>query len=165
MSKRYREWSPDQSWLFPPSPGDWLPEGHLVYFIKDVVRELDLSDFTAYYEATGQGQPPFHPRMMVTLLLFAYCTGVFSSRRIQAHCVTDAAFRVIVADDIPNFRTISDFRKIHLTALSKLFLQALKLCQAAGLVKVGSFALDGSKVKANASRHKAMSYDRMCEQE
>jgi hypothetical protein len=103
--------------------------------------------------------------MMVTLLLFAYCTGVFSSRRMQAHCVTDAAFRVIVADDIPNFRTISDFRKIHLTALSKLSLQALKLCQAAGLVKVGAFALDGSKVKANASRHKAMSYDRMCEQE
>ena len=165
MSKRYREWSPDQSWLFPPSPADWLPEGHLVYFMKDVVRELDLADFTAYYEATGQGQPPFHPRMMVTLLLFAYCTGVFSSRRMQAHCVTDAAFRVIVADDIPNFRTISDFRKIHLTALSKLFLQALKLCQAAGLVKVGAFALDGSKVKANASRHKAMSYDRMCEQE
>lgn len=165
MSKRYRDWSPDQSWLFPPAPADWLPEGHLVYFIKDVVRDLDLADFVAHYEKTGQGQPPFHPRMMVTLLLFAYCTGVFSSRKIQARCVTDAAFRVIVADDIPNFRTISDFRKIHLAALSKLFLQALQLCQAAGLVKLGAFALDGSKVKANASRHKAMSYERMCEHE
>lgn len=152
--------------MFPPSPRDWLPEGHLVYFLMDVTGQLDLAAIFARYE-NGQagGQPPFHPRMMVTLLIYAYCTGVFSSRQIMARCQSEAAFRVIVGEDIPDFRTISDFRKIHLSVMKELFLEVLQLCREAGLLKVGRLALDGTKVKANASRHKAMSYDRMTQEE
>ena len=161
MSKTYRAWNPDQDWLLPPSPGQWLPEGDLVYFILDVVKEMGLSPITRRYEQEDRGYPPYHPRMMVTLLLYAYCTGTYSSRRIQKLCERDAAYRVIVGEDVPNFRTISDFRKDHLAALQGLFVQVLKLCAEAGLVKVGLVSLDGSKVKANASRHKAMSYEYM----
>src|SRR6185312_10394376 len=117
--------------------------------------------FFAYSERETRGQPPFHPRMMVTLLLYCYATGTRSSRKIMRRCHLDVACRVIVGDDIPDFRTISDFRKIHLARLKALFLEVLKLCVLAGLVKVGTIALDGTKVKANASRHKAMSYERM----
>lgn len=165
MSKRYRKWSPDQVWLFPPSPQDWLPENHLVYFLMDVTGQIDLSPIFAHYEKTPQGQPPYHPRMMLTLLLYAYCTGVYSSRKIMARCQSDAAFRVIVGNDIPDFRTISDFRRIHLPVMNMLFVEVLRLCAEAGLMKVGRLALDGTKVKANASRHKAMSYDRMVQEE
>jgi transposase len=165
MSKQFRPWNPDQSFLFPPSPRDWLPENHLVYFLLDVIPQMNLQPILHPYLAEERGQPPFHPVMLVTLLLYGYATGVFSSRRLMAHCETDAAFRVIVADDIPDFRTISDFRKRHLTALADLFVEVLKLCATAGLVKVGRIALDGSKVKANASRHKAMSYDYMLKEE
>lgn len=165
MDKRYRKWSPEQAWLFPPSPRDWLAEGHLVYFLLDVMTEVDLSAIYAHYEKSGQGQPPYHPRMMVTLLVYAYCTGVFSSRKIRSRCETDAAFRVIVGEDIPDFRTISDFRKLHLPAMQSLFIEVLRLCREAGLLKVGRLALDGTKIKANASRHKAMSYDRMTQEE
>jgi len=165
MEKRYRQWSPDQAWLFPPSPRDWLPEGHLVDFLRDVIGQVDLSPIYDHYRKTPQGQPPYHPQMMVTLLVYAYCVGVFSSRKIMSRCQTDVAFRVIVGEDIPDFRTISDFRKIHLSAMQALFVEVLKLCQAAGLVQVGRLALDGTKIKANASRHKAMSYDRMAREE
>jgi transposase len=165
MGKTYREWSPDQGYLFPPSAREWLGEDHLVYFLTDAVAEMDLRPIYRYYEREGRGQPPFHPRMMVSLLLFCYCTGTFSSRRIMNRSATDVACRVIVGNDIPNFRTISDFRKIHLAALEGLFVEVLKLCRAAGLAKVGRVALDGTKVKANASRHKAMSYERMQEEE
>lgn len=165
MSKRYRKWSPDQVWLFPPSPQDWLPENHLVYFLMDVTGQVDLSPIFAHYEKTPQGQPPYHPRMMLTLLLYSYCTGVYSSRKIMARCQGDAAFRVIVGNDIPDFRTISDFRKTHLPLMNMLFVEVLRLCAEAGLVQVGRLALDGTKVKANASRHKAMSYDRMVKEE
>jgi len=161
MSKTYRPWDPDQQWLLPPSPKAWLPEGDLVYFVMDVVRELDISAITDYYERSDKGFPPYHPRMMSMLLLYSYCCGVYSSRRIQARCERDAGYRVIVGTDVPDFRTISDFRKIHLQALSGLFLQVLALCREAGLVKLGHVALDGTKIKANASRHKAMSYGRM----
>jgi transposase len=161
MSKTYRPWNPDQPWLLPPSPKAWLPEGDLVYFVMDVVRELDISAITAYYERSDRGFPPYHPRMMSMLLLYSYCGGVYSSRRIQARCERDAGYRVIVGTDVPDFRTISDFRKLHLRALSGLFLQVLALCREAGLVKLGHVALDGTKIKANASRHKAMSYGRM----
>jgi len=162
MSRTYRMWSPEQVWMFPPSPRDWLPEGHLVYFLMDVTGQVDLSPICTHYEnGKAGGQPPYHPRMMTTLLLYAYCTGVFSSRRIMARCQSDAAFRVIVGEDIPDFRTISDFRRIHLPVMQDLFVEVLKLCRAAGLLKVGRLALDGTKIKANASRHKAMSYDRM----
>lgn len=165
MSKTYRPWNPDQPWLLPPSPRDWLPEGDLAYFVMDVAGQLDISAITDHYERSDRGFPPYHPRMMVTLLLYSYCNGVFSSRRIQRRCERDAAYRVIVGSDVPDFRTVSDFRKIHLAALSGLFLQVLGLCREAGLVKLGHVALDGTKVKANASRHKAMSYGRMKEEE
>jgi transposase len=165
MSKTYRPWNPDQDWLLPPSPRDWLPEGDLVYFVLDVVGQLELTALTDYYERSDRGYPPYHPRLMVTLLVYSYCNGVFSSRRIARRCERDAAYRVIVGSDVPDFRTISDFRKQHLAALSGLFAQVLGLCREAGLVKLGQVALDGTKVKANASRHKAMSYGRMKEEE
>jgi transposase len=165
MSKTYRAWNPDQDWLLPPSPRDWLPDGDLVYFMLDVVQALDLSAITRKYEKEDRGFPPYHPRMMVTLLLYSYCVGVYSSRRIQKRCERDAAYRVIVGDDVPNFRTISDFRKLHLPELQGLFVEVLKLCAEAGLVKVGLVSLDGTKVKANASRHKAMSYEYMQKEE
>ena len=161
MTKTYRDWSTDQTYLFPPSPHDWLPEGDLVYFLLDTVATLDLTPIFAHYERELRGQPPFHPRMMVALLLYCYATGTRSSRRIMRRCHVDVACRVIVGEDIPDFRTISDFRKIHLARLEALFVEVLKLCALAGLAKVGTIALDGTKVKANASRHKAMSYDRM----
>jgi len=165
MSKTYRPWNPDQDWLLPPSPREWLPEGDLVYFMLDVVKALDLSAITRRYEAEDRGFPPYHPRLMVTLLLYAYCMGVYSSRRIQKLCERDAAYRVIVGNDVPNFRTISDFRKDHLPALQGLFVQVLRLCAEAGMVNVGLVSLDGTKVKANASRHKAMSYEYMQKEE
>jgi transposase len=161
MTKTYRDWSNDQSYLFPPSPNDWLPEGDLVYFLIDTVATLDLSPIFAHYERELRGQPPFHPRMMIVLLLYCYATGTRSSRKIMRRCQVDVACRVIVGEDIPDFRTISDFRKIHLARLEALFIEVLKLCALAGMAKVGTIALDGTKVKANASRHKAMSYDRM----
>lgn len=161
MSRKFREWSPGQSWLFPPSPQDWLPAGHLVYFFMEVSAELDLSCLLKKYDGDQGGQPPFHPRMMLVLLLYAYSVGVFSSRKIVARCETDVAFRVIVGGDIPDFRTVSEFRRRHLSSVQVLFLEVLRLCREAGLLKVGRLALDGTKVKANASRHKAMSYDRM----
>src|SRR3954464_6081249 len=165
MTKTYRDWSTDQNYLFPPSPHDWLPEGDLVYFLLDTVATLELTPIFAHYERELRGQPPFHPRMMVALLLYCYATGTRSSRKIMRRCQTDVACRVIVGNDIPDFRTISDFRKIHLARLEALFVEVLKLCALAGLAKVGTISLDGTKVKANASRHKAMSYDRMKSEE
>jgi len=165
MGKTYRPWDPDQSWLLPPSPRDWLPEDDLVYFVLDTVRELDIAAIMRKYEQEERGFPPYHPRMMVALLLYSYTQGVFSSRRIMKRCERDVSWRVLVQDDVPNFRTISDFRKLHLKELENLFVQVLRLCQEAGLVKLGHVALDGTKIKANASRHKAMSYGRMKEEE
>jgi len=165
MSKTYRAWDPDQTYLLPPSPRDWLPDGDLVYFMLDVVHTLDLSAITRKYEQEDRGSPPYPPRMMVTLLLYSYCVGVYSSRRIQKRCERDAAYRVIVGDDVPNFRTISDFRKLHLPEWQGLFVEVPKRCAEAGLVQVGRVSLDGVKVKANASRHKAMSYEYMQNQE
>jgi len=165
MSKTYRDWSPDQPSMFPPSPRDWLPEEDLVYFLLDTVACFDLAPFFAYHERETRGQPPFHPRMMICLLLYCYATGTRSSRKIMRRCQADVACRVIVGEDIPDFRTISDFRKNHLERLETLFVEVLKLCALAGLTKVGTIALDGTKIKANAARHKAMSYDRMPEEE
>jgi len=165
MSKTYRPWNPNQQYLFSPSVQGWLPENDLVYFLIDTVGELDISAITQKYEQEERGFPPFHPRMMVALLLYSYCRGIFSSRRIMQACLERISFKVIVGDDIPNFRTISDFRKLHLKELQQLFVQVLQLCQEAGLVKLGHVALDGTKIKANASRHKAMSYGRMLKEE
>jgi transposase len=165
MSKTYRPWNPNQQYLLPPSVQDWLPENNLVYFLLDTVNELDISAITEKYEQTKRGFPPFHPRMMVALLLYSYCRGIFSSRKIMQACEERLTFRVIAGDDIPNWRTISDFRKLHIKELQQLFVQVLQLCQEAGLVKLGHIALDGTKIKANASRHKAMSYGRMLKKE
>jgi transposase len=165
MKKTYREWSLDQTYIFPPSPRDWLPEDDLIYFIVETVATLDLTAIFTHYERELRGQPPFHPRMMVALLLYCYATGTRSSRKIMRRCQTDVACRIIVGEDVPDFRTISDFRRIHLARLEALFLEVLKLCALAGLTRVGTIALDGTKIKANASRHKAMSYDRMKEEE
>jgi len=164
MSKVFRPYDPDQSFLMPASMRDWLPAGHLAYFISDLVDHLDISAIMDRYEEE-KGYPPYHPAMMVKVLLYAYCIGVPSSRRIARRLEEDIAFRVLAANNTPDFRTISDFRKDHLKALAALFVQVLKLCQKAGLVKLGHVALDGTKIKANASKHKAMSYKRMKEEE
>src|ERR1044071_7215845 len=165
MGKSYRPYLPDQEFLLPPSLRDWLPEKHLAYFVSDVVDNLDLSAMEAVYGDEQRGQPPYDPRMMTKLLIYGYCIGLFSSRRIQQRLHEDIAFRVLAAGNAPNFRTISDFRKIHLATLEGLFEQVLKIALEAGAMKLGRVALDGTKVKANASKHKAMSYDRMKEKE
>ena len=165
MSKTFRSYEPDQPFLMPTSMRDWLPSDHLAYFISDVVEHLDLSVIMERYASEERGYPPYHPAMMVKVLLYAYCVGVVSSRKIEKRLCEDIAFRVLAANNTPDFRTISDFRKDHLKALTGLFLQVLKLCQKAGLVKLGHVALDGTKIKANASKHKAMSYKRMKEEE
>jgi transposase len=165
MAKTFRTYLPEQSLLLPPSLREWLPDDHLCYFVSDVVDQLDLSAIESVYEEEDRGQPPYHPRMMTKILLYGYCVGVFSSRRIQKRLVEDVAFRVLAAGNQPDFRTISDFRKLHLQALESLFQQMLRLTLETGTMKLGRVALDGSKVKANASKHKAMSYERMQETE
>ena len=165
MSKTYRPCDPDQQLLLSAALREWLPDDHLFYFISDVVDQLDLSEITARYERESRGGPPYHPRMMVKALLYGYCVGVSSLRRIAQRLHEDIAFRVLAANNTPDFRTISDFRKDNLQAMSVLFLQVLALCQHSGLVKLGHVALDGAKVRANASKHKAMSYGRMKDKE
>ena len=165
MSKYFRPWNIDQTLLLPPNVQDFVPKSHVSRFIVELVREsLDLKEITGSY-VSGLGQPPFDPRMMVALLLHGYASGLYSSRRIARACRERNDFVMIVALDPPDFRTISDFRKRHLKALGALFLQVLKLCETAGLVKLGHVALDGTKIKANASKHKAMSYERMKKRE
>ena len=165
MSKTFRSYLPEQDLLLPPSLREWLPDDHLAYFVSDVVDQLDLSAIESVYEEEDRGQPPYHPRMMTKILLYGYCVGVFSSRKIQKRLVEDVAFRVLAAGNQPDFRTISDFRKLHLRALQELFRQMLRITLATGTIKLGRVALDGSKVKANASKHQAMSYGRMQETE
>lgn len=165
MGKSYRPYYPDEELLLPPSLREWLPEDHLAYFVSDVVDNLDLSAMDAVYGTEKRGQPPYDPCMMTKILVYGYCVGVFSSRRIERKLVEDIAFRLLAADNQPNFRTISDFRKIHLKTLAGLFEQVLQIALEAGAMKVGRVALDGTKVKANASKHKAMSHDRMVEKE
>jgi transposase len=160
-SQRFRDYSPDQDFLLPPSLREWVPEDHLAHFISDVVDRLDLSEILSYYDNSQGGQAPFHPVLMTKLVLYAYCIGVPSSRRIEKSTYDSIPFRVLAVNQHPDHDTISEFRRIHLTALSRIFLQVLRLCQKAGLVKLGHVALDGTKVKANASKHKAMSYGHM----
>src|SRR6516165_5891241 len=161
MSKTFRAWTIDQPLLLPLSVQDFVAPDHLARFVLAlIVDELDLIEIVAAY-SNEKGQPPFNPHMMTALLLYAYCRGLYSSRRIARACRERVDFMSIVALDPPDFRTISSFRKRHLKALGGLFVQVLKLCEKAGLVKLGHVALDGSKIKANASKHKAMSYERM----
>jgi transposase len=165
MSKTFRDWSLDQALLLPPSVHDFVRPDHLSRFVIALVREeLDLAAIFASYRGE-QGQPPYHPAMMVALLLYAYAVGLYSSRRIAKACAERVDFMAIVALDAPDFRTISEFRRRHLTALSGLFVQVLQLCEQAGHVNLGHVALDGTKIKANASKHKAMSYERMTKRE
>jgi len=161
MAKTFREWNLDQQLLFPPSLRDLVPEGHLAHFVRDTTCEaLDLSEILDAYEEE-RGYPPYHPVMMTAVLLYSYCQGIYSSRRIFKACQERVDFMAVTAMQKPDFRTISDFRKRHLAALGRLFAQVLRLCQEQGLVTLGHVALDGTKVKANASKHKAMSYARM----
>jgi transposase len=165
MAKTYRPYAPNQDLLLPPSLRDWLPADHLVYFVSDLIDHVDLSAITRVYEAEERGYPPYHPVMLTKVLVYGYCVGVFSSRRIQRRLVEDVAFRMLAAGNQPDFRTIADFRKIHLPALQGLFEQVLQLARELGARQVGRVAIDGSKIKANASKHKAMSYQRMGEKQ
>src|SRR5216684_5642427 len=161
MSKTFRPWKIDEPLLLPPAVQDFVAADHLARFVLSLVREaVDLAKITGTY-GSERGQPPFDPIMMTALLLYSYCCGIYSSRRIAKACRERVDFMSIVALDAPDFRTISDFRKRHLKALGQLFKQILQLCETAGLVKLGHVALDGTKIKANASKHKAMSYERM----
>src|SRR5665213_2006614 len=160
--KTFRAYDPDQVLLISPVLGDWVPEGDLAHFVSDLVEggALDLSAIYASYEGE-RGQPPYDPRLMVKLLLYGYATGVMSSRKLEAGSYRDIALRMLCADQHPDFRSIARFRARHLDALAGLFVQALRLCRAAGLVGLGALAVDDTKLRANASRHKAMSYERM----
>jgi transposase len=164
MSKTFRPYDPDQMLLMPPSLADWIPEDHLARFVRDVVEALDLSAIEETY-TEERGYPPYDPRMMVGVLLYAYCTGTYSARKIAAKLIDSVAFRFLAAGNQPDFRTLSEFRRRHGEALAALFTQGLRLCRQAGLVKLGRVAIDGTKIKANASKHKAMSYGRMRTQE
>lgn len=164
-SKRFRRWEPGQGWLLPPAISDLVPEDHPAHFIRELARtELDLSEIYASY-SSSKGQPPFHPAMMTAVLLFAYTQGIYSSRRIAKACAERVDFMAVTGMQMPDFRTVNKFRLRHLKALGGLFVQVLALCRQAGLVRLGHVALDGSKFKANASKHKAMSYARMREEE
>jgi transposase len=166
MMKIFRPYSLEQQLLLPPDLREWVPEDDLVWFISDTVDVLDLSAIVDVYDhGDGRGQPPYHPAMMVKLLLYAYCSGMPSSRKIERATHRDVAFRALTADQHPDHDSIAEFRQRHLSALATLFVQVLRLCQAAGLVTLGHVALDGTKIKAHASRHKAMSYARMADTE
>jgi len=161
MGKTFRDWDIEQLMMFPPSVEDFVPQGHVAHFVRSTVSEaLDLSAIVDCYNEE-RGYPPYHPVMMTALLLYAYCQGIYPSRRIAKACRERVDFMAVTGMQTPDFRTISDFRKRHMAALKELFVQVLRLCQEAGLVKLGHVALDGTKLKANASKHKAMSYGRM----
>ena len=166
MARDFLPYNPDQQYLLPPDMREWMPDDHLIWFLSDVVDDLDLSAiFQTCRKDDLRGRPAYHPAMMVKLLLYAYCLGKTSSRKIERATYEEVPFRVLSADQHPDHDVLSEFRRRHLSALADLFLQVLRLCQAAGLVKLGHVALDGTKVRANASRHKAMSYERMCRKE
>ncbi|HYH40334.1 MAG TPA: IS1182 family transposase [Azospirillum sp.] len=161
MMKSFRPWKVNEAWLLPPSVQEFVPEGHPAHLVRDIVaEELDLSAILSTFDEP-RGYPPYHPTMMVALLLYAYSRGVYSSRRIARACEERLDFQAVTALNRPDFRTISEFRRRHLAALAELFVQVLALCRRAGLVRLGHVAVDGTKLRANASKHKAMSYGRM----
>ena len=165
MAANYLPYEPQQMLLLPEAIQEWLPEDHLAHFISETIDTLDLKAFHARYDKDGPRNQPFHPAMMVKVLVYGYATGVFSSRKIARRLHEDVAFRVLAAGNFPAHRTIRDFRAIHLQELAQLFVQVVRLAREMGLVKLGTIAVDGTKVKANASRHKAMSYERMLQSE
>jgi transposase len=161
MPTTFRPYQPDQMFLLPPSPREWLPEEHLAYFISETVDRLDLSAFYRRYEGDGRRNQPFEPRMMVKVLLYGYATGTFSSRKLAKKLEEDVAYRVLGAGNFPAHRTIAEFRQLHLKEFQELFVQVVRIAAEAGVIRLGTLAVDGSKVRANASQHKAMSYGRM----
>ena len=161
MTASYIAYHPEEQQLLPSALQDWLPQGHLAYFINDTIDSVDLKAFHARYASGGPRNQPFHPAMMVKVMVYAYATGTFSSRKIAKKLYEDVAFRVLAADNFPAHRTIRDFRALHLNEFTELFVQVVRLAREIGLVKLGTIAVDGTKIKANASRHKAMSYGRM----
>jgi transposase len=165
MPTSFRPYHPDQCLLLPPSPREWLSEDHLAFFVSDTVDALDLLAFYERYEGDGRRNQPFDPRMMVKLLVYGYATGVFSSRKIARKLHDDVAFRVLAAGNAPAHRTIAEFRQRHLVEFESLFVQVVQMARELGLIKLGTIAIDGSKVKANASKRKAMSYGRMVQEE
>jgi transposase len=165
MPTSFLPYEPHQTFLLPPSPSEWLPENHLVYFISDIIDRLDLQKFYARYEGDGRRNQPYDPALLAKVLVYGYATGVFSSRKQAKKLYEDVAFRLLGAGNFPSHRTICDFRLQHLAELKELFVQVARLAKELGLVKLGTIALDGTKVKAHASKHKAMSYGRMKEQE
>lgn len=165
MTTSYRPYAPDQVLLLPPSLNEWLPEGHLAYFVSDTVDALDLSAFHARYAGDGRRRQPFDPAMMVKVLVYAYASGILSSRKIARGLEQDVALRVLGAGNFPAHRTIREFRQLHLQEFSALFVQVVQLARETGLIKLGRVGIDGTKVKANASKRKAMSYRRMREKE
>jgi transposase len=165
MPTTYRPYMPEQGLLLPESLSEWLPEDHLAYFISDAVDALDLERFDARYEGDGRRRQPFDPRMMVKILIYGYATGVFCSRKMARKLHEDVAFRVLCANNYPAHRTIREFRQLHLKEFTELFVQVVKLAKEAGLVGLGRVGIDGTKIKANASKHKAMSYGRMLDEE
>ena len=165
MSTTFRPYAPDQSLLLPPDVREWLPEGHLAHHISDLVDDLDLTAFYAPYEGDGRRNAPYEPRMMLKVLLYAYATGVFSSRRVARRLEEDVAFRVLAAGNFPQHRTLCEFRRRHLEDFQALCVEVVRLAQELGLARLGKLSIDGRKVRANASKHKAMSYDRMPEEE
>src|SRR3989304_5126643 len=158
MTKTYRPYQPEQDFLLPPSLRDWLPENHLAYFVSDLVDQLDLSAIYAVYEKDPRGQPPYDPRMMTKLLVYGYCVGGFSARKIEQRVMEDVGFRVLAAGNAPDFRTIADFRKIHRPALEGFFEQVLMMALEVGAVTVGRGGPGGGKGKANGSKNKAMGF-------
>ena len=161
MSTTFRPYVPDQSLLLPPDVREWLPEGHLAHHVSDLVDGLDLTAFYALYEGDGRRNAPYEPRMMVKVLLYAYATGVFSSRRVARKLEEDVGFRVLAAGNFPQHRTLCEFRRRHLEDFQALFVEVVRLAQELGLARLGKLSIDGTKVRANASKRKAMSYDRM----
>lgn len=164
MAHEFRPYLLDQPRLMPEDLRAWLPDGHLALFLADVVAQLDLGPILRTYRG-GRGPRGYHPQMLLSVLLYGYCTGTFSSRKLAAKCETDVAFRVLSGGELPDFRTLADFRKRHLPTMQHLFVEVLRLCREAGLVRLGHLSLDGSKFQANASKHKAMSYGRIQEVE
>ena len=165
MPTTFRPYLPEQSLLLPPDVREWLPEGHLAHHVSDLVDGLDLTVFYAPYEGDGRRNAPYDPRMMVKVLLYAYATGVFSSRRIARKLEEDVGFRVLAAGNFPQHRTLCEFRRRHLADVQALFVEVVHLARELGLVRLGKLSIDGTKVRANASKRKAMSYDRMQEEE
>lgn len=166
MTKQYQPWEPRQSYLLPPSPLDWLPGDHLVFFILDVIGQLDLSAIEGkIHDKDPRGQRPYSPVMMTALLLYGYCVGIRSSRRLERATYEDVPFRVLTAGAHPDPSRINEFRRVHLRSIEGLFVQVLRLCQASGLARLGHVSLDGTKMKGNTSKHKAMSYERMLKSE